>query len=80
MYTEDIHGNKIEEMLGGEWFTLGTLEGEGWLYINPESFDYEPGVDRYTFSTLQEAIDFRDELDCPEGIVIIREKFSVLDL
>ena len=66
-------------MINFEHYTLAVIEGDGFYYINPNQWDYEPGVDRYTFGTLEEAREFRDTLDTPEAIIILKETIKEME-
>jgi len=72
------------------WFTLATIEGDGFAYVNPNSPFYPfyfwfslweyTEEDRYTFETYEEAKEFRDErLDCPEAICILKETRQIIE-
>ena len=78
MCTNQIDG--YDEMNRGEWFTLAIMNGNDFRYINPNEYEHVPEDDRYTFKKIEDAIEFRSGLDCQEGIVIMKETISILDI
>jgi len=62
------------------WYTLATIQGDGFAYISPDSPWEFSEEDRYTFDSYEEAKEFRDErLDCPEAICILKETRQIIE-
>jgi hypothetical protein len=70
-----------DEMRKGEWYTIAKFHNySDFCYLNPNEFEHNPCDDRYTFKTIEEAIEFRNDLDVPSDYLIMHETISVLDV
>jgi len=56
------------------WYTLAIIEGDGYTCLTDEI-----NGEVYEYPTLEEAKKAREEMDCPEGIIILKETRQIIE-
>jgi len=60
-------------------YKLAISQGDGWQVLLRDAGGMDMRIEEYSYDTFWEAFDQRDELDCAEGIAIIKTTVEAQD-